>query len=108
MIIATRPFLLAVSIAASAAGQVSLVPAHAQAPVTGAVGEPYQRSIEIYEMKTIAKSGPLRGEEIYYFKCWFCHNELAKAGPPLKGLFSRQTLVASRAQVNDVTVADKI
>ena len=49
----------------------------------------YQRSAEIYEMRTTARSGPQRGEELYYYKCWYCHNQYAKTGPPLKDLFTR-------------------
>ena len=67
----------------------------------------YQRSAEIYGMKTTAASGSQRGEEIYYYKCWFCHNQYAKTGPPLKDLYKRPTLMLG-GPVNDQTVADKI
>jgi streptogramin lyase/mono/diheme cytochrome c family protein len=67
----------------------------------------HQRSAEIYGMKTTAASGSQRGEEIYYYKCWFCHNQYAKTGPPLKDLYKRPTLMVG-GPVNDQTVADKI
>lgn len=73
----------------------------------GATGDAYQRSTEIFEMTTSAARGPQRGEEIYYVKCWFCHNQHAKTGSPLKGLFTRRTL-ASGTSVTDQAVLDKI
>jgi len=68
----------------------------------------YQRSTEIYNYTATAKSGPQRGEEIYYYKCWVCHNQYAKTGPQLKDLFKRSTFATSDESVNDQTVADKI
>src|SRR5579864_2092256 len=52
----------------------------------------YQRSLEIYEFRKAARSGVARGEEIFYYKCWFCHNEYTKDGVILKGLYSRSKL----------------
>lgn len=68
----------------------------------------YQRSTEIFGYRTMAKSGPPRGEELYYFKCWFCHNQFQKTGPQLKDLFKRPTFSSSGYPVNDQTVTDKI
>jgi mono/diheme cytochrome c family protein len=68
----------------------------------------YQRSNEIFTYKTTAKSGPKRGEELYYYKCWVCHNQFAKTGPQLKDLFKRPSFATSDDPVNDQTVADKI
>lgn len=68
----------------------------------------YQRSTEIYTYQTTAKSGPQRGEELYYYKCWMCHNQFAKTGPQLKDLFKRPTFATSDDSVNDQTVGDKI
>ena len=49
-----------------------------------------QRALEIFEFRKAAQSGPHRGQEIYYYKCWMCHNELAQGGAPkLAGLFGR-------------------
>jgi streptogramin lyase/mono/diheme cytochrome c family protein len=67
----------------------------------------YQRSAEIYEMKTTAKAGAQRGEELYYYKCWYCHNEYAKTAPLLRGLYDRGYLMSSKP-VNDENVAEKI
>src|SRR5215813_11217856 len=55
-----------------------------------------QRSLEIYEFRKAAKSGPERGGEIYYYKCWFCHNEFTKDIPKLEGLFTRATLLSGQ------------
>lgn len=58
----------------------------------------YQRSLHIYEFKVTADSGEQRGEELFYFKCSFCHNRYAKRelmrdvmyAPPLEGYLARQ------------------
>ena len=70
-----------------------------------------QRSVAIYNYKTTAESGWRRGEEIYYIKCWMCHNEYtvkAKTGAMhLKDLYKRPRLTSGQP-VNDQTVAEKI
>src|SRR5882724_6435541 len=67
-----------------------------------------QRALEIYEFRKAAQSGPERGREIYFYKCWMCHNEFAQGGAPkLVGLFKRPTLVGGDP-VNDATVQAKI
>ena len=66
-----------------------------------------QRALEIYEFKKAAKSGPERGEEIYYYKCWYCHNEYAKGAPRLDELQKRGKLI-SGVPVNKATVTEKI
>ena len=70
-----------------------------------------QRSVAIYNYKTTAESGWRRGEEIYYIKCWMCHNEYtikAKTGAVhLKDLYKRPRLTSGQP-VNDHTVAEKI
>jgi cytochrome c5 len=67
----------------------------------------YQRSLETYEFRKAAQSGPERGREIFYYKCWFCHNEFSKTAPQLTGLFQRPTLL-SGLPVNNDTVKDRI
>jgi hypothetical protein len=71
-----------------------------------------ERSVAIYNFKTTAESGPLRGEEIYYYKCWICHNQYTiQAGTgavPLKDLFKRGRLVTTGQPATDETVAEKI
>jgi streptogramin lyase len=57
------------------------------------------------------KSGAARGEVIYYYKCWNCHNDYTRAAgspaPTLKGIFNRANLVTGDP-VNDETVAKQI
>ena len=70
-----------------------------------------QRSVGVYAYNVAAKSGAARGEVIYYYKCWFCHNDYAReAGSPaptLKDIFKRATLVTGDP-VNDDTIAKHI
>lgn len=74
--------------------------------------DPYlQRSTEIYNFSTTATEGPQRGEELYYYKCWKCHNAYSvEAGTPaalLRDVYERPMLMSGQP-VNDETVADKI
>jgi mono/diheme cytochrome c family protein len=78
-------------------------PAGARAPAK----DYNQRSLEIYEFRKAAQSGPERGQEIYYFKCWFCHNEFVKGIPQLDGLYKKPALL-SGAPVNDANVKEKL
>ena len=70
-----------------------------------------QRSVGVYGYNVAGKSGRARGEVIYYYKCWFCHNDYARASgspaPSLKGIFSRANLVTGDP-LNDETVAKQI
>jgi mono/diheme cytochrome c family protein len=93
---------LAVTLAIAAAS--SLRPALAQ---EHSARDPYQRSLQIYEFKKAAASGPDRGQEIFYYKCWFCHNEFTKDIPKLTGLFQRSTLLSGQP-VTDEGVKEKI
>ncbi len=71
----------------------------------------FQRSSDIYNFAMAATSGPQRGEEIYYYKCWICHNDFTRAAgtpaPSLKDLFERPRLMTGQL-VNEDTVAEKI
>jgi mono/diheme cytochrome c family protein len=66
-----------------------------------------QRALEIYEFRKAAASGPERGQEIFYYKCWFCHNEFVQGIPQLKGLYQKSNLLSGES-VNDDTVKEKI
>ena len=49
--------------------------------------EAFQRSAEVFTYRQAGASGPARGEVIYYYKCWPCHNEYTRtAGSPLTWL----------------------
>ena len=64
----------------------------------------FQRTYEVFQYNEVATSGAARGETIYFYKCWMCHQKLSRAGlpgpgakpdtsgqagPPLKGVFDR-------------------
>jgi cytochrome c5 len=81
-----------------------LPPPQATTPAQEAVATPAdrnQRSLEIYEFKRAAASGAERGKEIYYYKCWFCHNDFAEGAPKLTGVYQRGTLVTGRPATDD-------
>src|SRR5260221_10100377 len=89
--------------AAPAAQQQTAAPKQAAPPAEPAMLDPYQRSIAIYEFKKAAQSGPDRGREIFYYKCWFCHNEFAgpQSAPDLKTVFQRKQLLSGRPITED-------
>jgi len=100
----STPVLRWVVITLALAVASSLRPALAQ---QHSAQDPYQRSLQIYEFKKAAASGPERGQEIFYYKCWFCHNEFTKDIPKLTGLFQRSTLLSGQP-VTDEGVKEKI
>lgn len=67
----------------------------------------YQRSLQIYEFKQAADHGMERGREIFYYKCWFCHNEFVKSSPQLDTLFTRATMIFGQP-VTDENVRKQI
>ena len=66
-----------------------------------------QRSLRLDNYTVVADSGPARGETIYFYKCWMCHNKYTKSAPYLKDLYQRKNLVTG-APVSDDTVTAKI
>ena len=99
-------FLVAQGIGREAVAQQAARPG-AGSQSSAPIRDNYQRSLETYEFKKAAASGPERGREIFYYKCWVCHNEYTKQAPQLTGLFKRETLL-SGLPVNDDTVKDRI
>ena len=67
----------------------------------------YQRSARLDTYRVIADSGAGRGENIYFYKCWMCHNQYAKTGPYLKELYKHSQLM-SGDPVTDENVTAKI
>src|SRR5258708_36888186 len=67
----------------------------------------FQRSARLDTYKILADSGAGRGENIYFYKCWMCHNQYTKGAPLLKDLFQRESLT-SGDPVNDDNVTAKI
>ncbi len=86
----------------SAQGQEAGAKAEQSAP-----RDAYQRSLKIYEFNKAAVSGPARGEEIYYYKCWYCHNEYTTGAPRLDGMQKRGRLL-SGSPVDQKSVTEKI
>ena len=66
-----------------------------------------QRSLRLDNYRILADSGAGRGENIYFFKCWMCHNQYTKTAPLLKDLYQHKTL-GTGAPVSDDTVTAKI
>ena len=66
-----------------------------------------QRSLLLDTYRIVADSGAGRGEVLYFYKCWMCHNQYTKSAPLLKDLYQHKTLVGG-APVNDDTVTAKI
>jgi mono/diheme cytochrome c family protein len=80
------------------------LPQQAALPVPDAgapPSDPYQLSLAIFEFKRGAESGVERGKEIYYYKCWFCHNDFAEGAPKLTGVYQRPQLVTGRPATDD-------
>ncbi|OFW10524.1 MAG: hypothetical protein A3G20_06890 [Acidobacteria bacterium RIFCSPLOWO2_12_FULL_59_11] len=81
---------------------------------SGAAALRLQRSVQIYNYKTTAPSGPQRGEEIYFIKCWYCHNKYTREeprgrpAPPMQNIYKRPMLATTGKPVNDETLAEKI
>ena len=86
---------LLIALAFSVAGIVSRLDAASAAPkpakaAKAAAGkdvsttDDLQRSVRLDTYRILADSGPARGENIYFYKCWMCHNKYAKTGPDLK------------------------
>ena len=78
--------------------------------------DPYQRSGDVFYMRRMGTSGWQRGQEIWYMKCWICHNDFTReandpnkstVAPTLKELYKRPMLMSGQP-VNDGTVKAKI
>ena len=80
--------------------------ADAQQDAASAVSSPdyHQRTLEMDRYTELADRGSVRGETLYFYKCFVCHNQYAKGGPPLENLFHHARLVDG-AVLNDHTVA---
>ena len=66
-----------------------------------------QRSLRLDNYTVVADSGAGRGEVIYFYKCWMCHNKYAKGGPYLQDLYQRAKLVSGEPVTED-SVSAKI
>lgn len=71
--------------------------------------DPDDRGAQIWYFQRLGASGWQRGQEIYYMRCWLCHNDytvIAEPGaaPSLRDLYKRPTLRNGRP-VTDENVA---
>jgi streptogramin lyase/mono/diheme cytochrome c family protein len=93
----------ALSMARSAtAGRSSDGAADNPAPATNR--DDLQRSYRTDHYLEVAESGVDRGENIYWHKCWACHNKYQQAAPTLEGLFQQPALITG-VPVNEENVA---
>jgi len=98
---------------ATAGGEAQAGPNTARGPVTTPTQpqplDPYDRVSQVWYFQRLAGSGSQRGQEIYYMRCWICHNEytvIAEPGaaPSLRNLFKKEKLITGQP-VSDETVA---
>jgi virginiamycin B lyase len=66
-----------------------------------------QRSLLLDNYRIVADSGAGRGEVLYAYKCWMCHNKYTNTAPYLQDLYQRKNF-GSGVPVNDDTVTAKI
>jgi len=85
--------------------------AQGQRPAPNPPEGPLQRMEEILDFKRLGQSGSLRGQEIYFYKCWVCHNaytrEAGSPAPSLKDLYQRPVMLSGQP-MNDENLASKI
>src|SRR6266853_1224246 len=108
--VATFLALTVLSVAGATArlGMAKTAPKPPKAPAAADVStDDLQRSLRLDTYKILGDSGAARGENIYFYKCWMCHNQYTKGAPLLKDLFQRENL-ASGDPVNDDNVTAKI
>ena len=100
------PVLLSLGLVLLAASGTSWLPA-AKAAEKEVATDVLQRSLLLDTYRIVADSGAGRGETLYFYKCWMCHNKYTKSAPLLNDLYQRKTLIGGAA-VNDDTVSAKI
>src|SRR5580692_11720979 len=76
-------------------------------PTSVAYRDDLQRSYRTDHYLEVAESGADRGENIYWHKCWACHNKYQQAAPTLEGLFQQPALITG-VPVNEENVAAHI
>jgi len=98
---------------AAAAGETQAGPNTARGPVNAPAQpqplDPYDRVSQVWYFQRVASSGSQRGQEIYYMRCWICHNEytvIAEPGaaPSLRNLFKKEKLITGQP-VSDEAIA---
>jgi streptogramin lyase/mono/diheme cytochrome c family protein len=79
--------------------------ASAQHDTSSRISSPYelQRTYRMDRYTELADHGPARGETLYFYKCFVCHNHYARGGPSLADLFDHARS-AGDGVVDDRTV----
>src|SRR6516162_6086804 len=95
--------VLLVGLALLAGGATIWSPAAKAADKESAAADDLQRSLLLDTYRIVADHGAGRGETLYFYKCWMCHNKYTKTAPLLNDLYQRKTLVGG-APVSDDTV----
>jgi virginiamycin B lyase len=89
----------------AAAGATPNPPQAASDPIMAR--DDLQRSARMNSYTLVANSGAARGENIYFYKCWTCHNRYTQSAPYLQDLYQRSSLLSGKP-VNDQSVAEHI
>ena len=71
------------------------------------VKDELQQSLKIDTYKEVAEAGPSRGENIYYHKCWMCHNKYQKEAPRLAAILGSANS-ASDSPLTEPELTDQI
>src|SRR5579862_1277596 len=107
ILLATLTIGLALLVVGNASRSQAAPPQAQSASVKVMHTDDFQRSARLDTYRVIADSGAGRGENIYFFKCWMCHNQYAKTAPLLKDLYQRKNLLTG-PPVSDDSVTAKI
>jgi len=67
----------------------------------------HQRTYEVLENNEVASSGAPRGETIYFYKCWMCHNNGGRNGDK-SGLVGPSLVNVAVRMKTDAALAAKI
>jgi streptogramin lyase/mono/diheme cytochrome c family protein len=106
----TSAFIVVLSFAVSMARPATAgrsVDGAADTPTSATNRDDLQRSYRTDKYLEVAESGVDRGENIYWHKCWACHNKYQQAAPQLEGLFKQAALITG-VPVNEENVAAHI
>jgi streptogramin lyase/mono/diheme cytochrome c family protein len=100
--------LVAVGVVNSRSARGNVTPPDSQSSSAISIpGDDLQLSYKLDHYTELADSGPLRGLNIYWHKCFVCHNKFQKSAPTLEGLFKFDSLIDG-SLVNDQTVTAQI
>jgi streptogramin lyase len=67
----------------------------------------FQRTYEVLQNNEVATSGAARGETLYFYKCWMCHQEVASDGD-LSGLVGPSLHDLMERSVSEEVIAARI